>query len=293
MIAMDENKINECPVPKGQLLIIGGSENKGEEEAKEKQTPQNFERLEILKCFLKLLSKQEPVIEVITTATDSGEETFQDYKKVFKELKVKHVGQIHHNTRKEAMEDADLIDRIKKVNGIFFAGGDQLKYTSIYGGTPFLTFLKERYIYEKFVIAGTSAGAMVLSTPMIYAGSNEVQELGGMIKVTTGLEFLKDVLIDTHFVHRGRIVRMAQVIVTNPTSIGIGIEEDTAIIVRNGLDIEVVGSGTIIILDGHNITEANMENFTDEKPVSIRDLRMHILSGGDHYKIPQNNPPHI
>jgi cyanophycinase len=290
---MDEHKIHECPVPSGVLLIIGGAENKGEEEAGKKEKPVNFERLEVLKTFIKLMGKADPVIEVFTSASGSGDEEFNDYKKVFKSLKIKHVGHIHHHSRKEVMDDTALIDRMKQANGIFFAGGDQLKYTHIYGGTPFLTFLKERYIREKIIIAGTSAGAMALSTPMIYAGSNEVQELGGMIKVTTGLEFLKDVLIDTHFVHRGRVVRMAQVIVTNPTCIGIGIEEDTAIIVRNGLDIEVVGTGTTIIIEGTEISEAHMEDFTDEKPISIRDLKMHILSGGDMYKIPQNNPPHI
>ena len=84
---MDENKTSECPVPKGTLLIIGGSENKGEDKAREKETPENFERLEILKSFVKLIGKQDPVIEVFTTATGSGEESFNDYKKVFKELK--------------------------------------------------------------------------------------------------------------------------------------------------------------------------------------------------------------
>src|SRR5213075_3228172 len=106
-------------------------------------------------------------------------------------------------------------------------------------------------IQKKIVIGGTSAGAMALSTPMIYSGSNEVQELTGEIKVTTGLEFLKDVSIDTHFVHRGRFVRMAQVIATNPTSIGVGIDEDTAWIVRNGIETEVIGSGIITILEGY------------------------------------------
>src|SRR4051812_41397010 len=124
---------------------------------------------------------------------------------------------------------------------------------------------------------------MAMSTPMIYAGNSEVQELGGMIKVTTGLEFLKDVCIDTHFVHRGRFVRMAQVVVTNPNCIGIGIEEDTAIIVCNGLDVEVVGTGTLIIIEGFEITEANIEEFTSNVPVKMRDLKMHILSDGEKY----------
>ena len=290
---MSKESTNGCPVPEGILLISGGAENKGEEEAKGKETPSNFHRLEVLKAFVQLTGRKDPIIEVITTASTEGDESFKDYQKAFKELKVGNVGHIHHNARIELNDDPAVMERIKKADGIFFAGGDQLKYTSIYGGTDFLRVIKERYISEKVVIAGTSAGAMALSTPMIYAGSSEVQELGGMIKVTTGLEFLKDVCIDTHFVHRGRFIRMAQVIVTNPTCIGVGIEEDTAIIVRNGLEAEVIGTGTIIVMEGFDITQADIEKFTSEKPVTIRDLRMHILSSGDNYLIPQNNPPHV
>lgn len=289
----EKNRKSTCPVPEGKLLIIGGAENKGEEEAKGKHTPSDFERLEILKRFVKLTEKEDPLIEVITTASSEGDESFEDYKKAFDEMKISNVGHIHHTSHKQLLEDEAVLERIKKADGIFFAGGDQLKYTSYYGGSRFLTLIKERYIYEKLVVAGTSAGAMAMSTPMIYAGNSEVQELGGAIKVTTGLEFLKDVCIDTHFVHRGRFVRMAQVVVTNPTCIGIGIEEDTAIVVSNGLDVEVVGTGTIIVMEGFNIGEASIEEFTNDKPVTIRDLRVHILSDRDKYTIPQNNPPHI
>jgi cyanophycinase len=283
-----------CPVPAGKLLIIGGAENKGDEQAKGKLTPSDFEKFEILKCFIKLTEKKNPVIEVITSASSEGNESFNDYKKAFDELKITDVGHIHHNSRNEVISDEDgMIKRIEAADAIFFAGGDQLKYTHFYGGTRFLTRLKERYINEKIVVAGTSAGAMSMSTPMIYAGNDEVQELGGMIKVTTGLEFLKDVCIDTHFVHRGRFVRMAQVVVTNPTCLGIGLEEDTAIIVSNGVDVEVVGTGTIIVIEGLFISEANIADFTSEKPVTMRDLKVHILSSKDTYKIPQTNPPHI
>lgn len=282
-----------CPVPRGTLLIIGGAENKGEEEAKEKQTPSDFQRLEVLQMYIKLAGKKNPVVEVITTASSEGKSSFEDYRKTFEELKVTNVGHLHHNTRKEALEDPGLMERTKKADAFFFAGGDQLKYTSLYGGTPFMTLLKQRYIHDSIVVAGTSAGAMALSTPMIYAGNQEVQELGGMIKVTTGLEFLKDVCIDTHFVHRGRFVRMAQVIVTNPNCIGLGIEEDTAVLVRNGLDAEVLGTGTVIVMEGFDIDEASIEDFTSEKPVTIRNLKMHILSSGSTFRIPQLNPPHI
>ncbi|RYD82994.1 MAG: cyanophycinase [Sphingobacteriales bacterium] len=282
-----------CPVPLGKLLIIGGAENKGDEQAKGKLTPSDFEKFEVLKSFIKLTGLDDPIIEVITSASSEGDESFKDYRDAFDDLKITTIGHIHHNSRKEVINDDDLIKRMESADAIFFAGGDQLKYTHFYGGTRFLTGLKERYINDKIVIAGTSAGAMAMSTPMIYAGNDEVQELGGMIKVTTGLEFLKDVLIDTHFVHRGRFVRMAQVVATNPTCLGIGIEEDTAIIVENGLDIEVVGTGTIIIIEGLFISEANIEDFTSEKPVTMRDLKVHILSSGDIYRIPQSNPPHV
>lgn len=289
---MAEAGKGRCPVPKGVLLVIGGAENKGEEEPEKKEMPSDFLRLEVLKMFVKLSGKRSPDVEVVTSASSEGKQVFEEYRKVFADLKVTNIGHIHHNTRKEVLEDAALLERVKKVDAIFFAGGDQLKYTSLYGGTPFLTQLKERYIREHLVVAGTSAGAMALSTPMIYAGNEEVQELGGAIKVTTGFEFLKDVCIDTHFVHRGRFVRMAQVIVTNPNCIGLGIEEDTAVLVRNGLEAEVLGTGTVIVVEGFDIQDANIEEFGSKKPITIRNLKMHILSEGATYQIPQLNPPH-
>jgi cyanophycinase len=286
-----KNAENHCPVPSSSLLIIGGKVNKGEEKPDNKQKPKDFIKLEVLQAFKKMIHKKDPVVEVITTSSGESAESFEEYKKVFEKLGISTINQIHHEKRSEVLEDP-LHDRIKKADAFFFTGGDQLKITSIYGGTSFLTLLKERYIYESIVISGTSAGAMALSTPMIYAGNDEVQELGGAIKVAVGLEFLKDVCIDTHFVHRGRFVRMAQVVVTNPTCIGIGIEEDTAIIVRDGLEIEVIGTGLVIILEGFHIKEAHMDDFSSDKPITIRDIRMHMLSDGNKYRIPQINPPH-
>ena len=282
---------NHCPVPSGVLMIIGGAENKGQEQPEHKQKPENFIKLEVLQRFKDLIPRRDAVVEVITTASGDPEGSFSDYKRVFADLGISQVHQIHHNIRREVLDDP-LLDRINAADAFFFTGGDQLKLTSIYGGSYFLTNMKYRYINDPIVIAGTSAGAMALSTPMIYAGSKEVEELAGEIKVTMGLEFLKDVCIDTHFVHRGRFVRIAQVIATNPTSIGLGIEEDTAIVVRNGIEAEVVGTGLLIILEGFQIDEMNVEDFGQDTPVGIRGLRMHILRSGDKYRIPEINPPH-
>ncbi len=142
------------------------------------------------------------------------------------------------------------------------------------------------------VIAGTSAGAMAMSTPMIYEGAGKDEMIAGHVKMTTGLEFLRDVCIDTHFVNRGRFVRMSQVIATNPTSIGVGIEEDTAMLVRNGKDAVVVGCGVIIVINGFQSHGANIHNHADDEMLTVRGLNVDILSKGEKFTIPEINPPH-
>jgi cyanophycinase len=286
----ETQNIHECPVPKGILVIIGGKENKSSE-PEDRVQEENGSPLEILENVVKLCNKKDPLIEIITTASSAGDESFGEYKKVFEKIGAKRTRHIHHNSRSEVLSD-DLSDRIREADLFFLSGGDQLKLTSIYGGTDFLTQLKNRYIYEEVVVAGTSAGAMALSTPMIYAGNDEVQQLSGEIKVTTGLEFLKDVCIDTHFVHRGRFVRMAQVVITNPSCIGLGIEEDTAVIVKNGVDTTVMGSGIVIVIDGFHTGHVDIGAFSRKDAVSVRDLKVHLLAKKDEYTIPQANPPH-
>ncbi|MGV3510295.1 MAG: cyanophycinase [Sphingobacteriaceae bacterium] len=288
---MHEKPINDCPVPKGILFVIGGKENKGELPEKEFQK-ENSERLEILKLFVSHTRKKNPNVSIITSASEEGREIFLDYQKAFAEIDVQNLEHVHHNIREECLKD-DLNDRITKADALFFTGGDQLKLTTIYGGTQFLLNLKQRYIKEPIIIGGTSAGAMAMSTPMIYAGNKDVQQISGEIKITTGLEFLKDVCIDTHFVNRSRFVRMAQAIATNPTCVGLGIEEDTAVIVKNGVEAEVCGSGVVIMIEGNEITQSNILDFNKKDAISIRNLKVHLMSNGDSFVIPQRNPPHI
>jgi cyanophycinase len=282
---------NGCPVPTGILLVIGGNENKNGKQENDTQKANNSP-MEILQEFVSMTGKSEPVIEIITSASSEGPDMFLDYKKAFEELGISQVGHIHHDRRTEVL-DSPPIERIRKADGIFFCGGDQLKLTSLYGGTSLLLELKKRYIYEGLVLAGTSAGAMAFSTPMIFAGNKEQQQLVGEVRMTTGLEFLKDVCIDTHFVNRSRFVRMAQVIATNPTSIGIGIEEDTAIVVRNGIDIEVIGTGIVTVIEGYNILDSNIMEYGSGNTVSIQNLNVRLLSKGSPYQIRTMNPPHV
>jgi cyanophycinase len=287
---MKAKPINESPVPNGILFIIGGKENKGQAPASENQK-ENSKPLAVLRTFVEIIEKENATIALVTTPSSEGPEMFGDYKKAFTEIGGVNLEHIHHDVREEVLND-DSVDRIKKVDAIFFTGGDQLKLTTLYGGTDFLLTIKNRYINDHLVIGGTSAGAMAVSTPMIYAGNEDVQQLKGEIKVTTGLEFLKDVCVDTHFVDRSRMVRMAQVIASNPTCVGIGVEEDTAVIIRNGIEAEVAGSGIVVLLDGHHISQTNTMSDGDAA-ISIRNISMHLLSKGDTFIIEQTNPPHI
>ncbi|PRY55332.1 cyanophycinase [Arcticibacter pallidicorallinus] len=287
-----ENNQFSAPVPNGILYLVGGHEDKGDQEQEKAGATQP---LEVLKAFIGLIENEDPIVELVTTGSAEGDASFADYKSAFDKLGLSRVGHIHHDIRSEILGDElknDIVERVSKADAVYFSGGDQLKLTSIYGGTRFLSTLKERYISDRLIVGGTSAGAMALSTPMIYAGNKEVQQIAGGIKVTTGLEFLKDVCIDTHFIDRSRFVRMAQVIASNPACIGMGIEEDTAVIVREGRRAEVVGSGIVILIEGFGISDSNIMDHGSTEKIYIHDLNVSMLSAGCHYKIPRNNPPH-
>jgi cyanophycinase len=185
----------------------------------------------------------------------------------------------------------EILDLVEEAAGFWFTGGDQLRLTAILGGTRLLQRLKERYTHERIVIGGTSAGATAMSTPMIYAGRNDAGFRKGEIAITTGLQFLHDVAVDTHFIARGRIARMAQIIATNPTCLGLGLEEDTGVVVREGYQIEVIGSGLVTVLEGNECTATNIYDIGNDTPFSIRNLRLHLLSAGEQYALPL--PPAI
>src|SRR5687767_7663217 len=144
-----------------------------------------------------------------------------------------------------------------------FSGGNQLRLAATYGGTEFLKIIKKRYREENFVIAGTSAGAMAMSKTMIYEGNATRAHLKGEVKMTTGLGFVSKVIIDSHFEKRGRFGRLAQSVATNPMCIGIGLGEDTGMLIIGGDKMEAIGSGLVIIIDGHDIMHCNIADIPD------------------------------
>lgn len=265
-----------CAAPRGVLIAIGGRE--------QKQVDADMADELILQRFVREMPEGGMVL-VLPIASEVPEEVAADYVKVFAELGVARVEVLDINSRQEA-DDENSLRLINEAAGVMFTGGDQLRLTALLGGTRFQRRLKERYANERFVIAGTSAGAAAMSTPMIYQGRNNAGILKDEIHVTTGLEFLHDVAIDTHFIARGRIVRMAQIIATNPACIGLGLEEDTGVVVTEGRELEVIGSGLVVVLDGMGVTDTDIHIVEPGKPFSIRDLRLHLLSAGQRYTLP-------
>jgi cyanophycinase len=273
-------------IPQGILISIGGNEDKGTAiEPKFTQKDHlNFFEFGILKRFLKEMKGIESRVEVITTASSIPEEVGQNYLDAFAKLGCSNVGVLHIKKREES-DTPEFLERIKNCDGVMFTGGNQMRLSMIFGGTKFLEILHERYENESFVIAGTSAGAMAMSSTMIYQGSSSVALMKGEVKITTGLAFMNNVIIDSHFVTRGRFGRLAEAVAGNPGCIGIGLGEDTGVLVTEGNKLEAIGSGLIILFDGHEIKHSNIADVEHGAPLSIEHLIIHVLAKGNHYNV--------
>jgi cyanophycinase len=273
---------SHSPIPKGRLMAIGGHEQRQTPDQSSSSQEQSADF--ILQRFVDELPSRRTVV-VIPTASEEPDEAAQDYIDVFTSLGIENVEVLNIQDREQANSDESLAI-IDRADGVMFTGGDQLRLTALLGGTAVLKRLSERYLHEPIVIAGTSAGAAAMSTPMIYQGRNDAGFLKDEIHITTGLQLLRDVAIDTHFIKRGRIVRMAQIIATNPGCIGLGLEEDTAVLVTKGRELEVIGNGIVVLLDGHECTGNTIYEIQPGEVFSVRDLRLHLLAKGQRYTLP-------
>ncbi|REJ80066.1 MAG: cyanophycinase [Bacteroidetes bacterium] len=274
-------------IPKGRLIAIGGSEDKGTEPEPNhiQKNNLNFFEMQILSRIVMEAGGHDSKIEVITSASSIPEEVGQNYIDAFGKLGCSNIHLLDIRNRDQAQQP-EMIERIRNCDGVMFTGGNQLRLSSIFGGTDFLELLTERYIQEdKFVIAGTSAGAMAMSNTMIYQGSSTESLLKGEVKITTGLAFMKDVIIDSHFVTRGRFGRLAQSVAANPSCMGIGLGEDTGVLISEGRYMEAIGSGLVIIIDGHNIRHSNIADLREGSPISIENLVVHVMAKGNHFDL--------
>ena len=226
-------------------------------------------------------------IEVITTASQIPELVGEEYIKAFNQLEIENVNVIDIRSREDAA-NPEYLDRIREADIVMFSGGDQLRLSSIFGGTEFLQILKRRYQNEHFIIAGTSAGAAAASTNMIYRGQSNEALVKGEVQITAGLGFIDSVIIDTHFVQRGRIGRLFYAVASNPGILGIGLGEDAGLLITEGSMMEAIGSGLTIVVDGKGMSATNIYDVEMGAPVSIEGLKVHVISIFDKYDLDQH-----
>jgi len=266
----------ESNTPKGKLIAIGGAVNKGEEEqVNSDSTNQEFFEIGILARMLRELKGDNDRIEIITTASEIPVEVGTQYINAFGRLGHTNTDVIHIQSREDTENEAYL-ERVRTCAGVLFSGGNQLRLTTIFGGTEFIKILLRRYDTEPIVIAGTSAGAMAMSNTMIQ-GSSSKALIKNEVQLSRGLGFIKDVTFDSHFVKRGRFSRLFQAVAMNPVCLGIGLGEDTGLLISDGSKMEAIGSGLVIIVDGENIRHTNVASIGDKEPISVENLNVHIL----------------
>lgn len=273
-------------IPKGKLIAIGGAEDKGTDQEKGDifRSNLNFFELGILRRIVAEAGGTDAKIEVITTASTIPYEVGENYLDAFGRIGCTDVNVIHVRNRDD-VQQTEYIQRIQECDCVMFSGGNQLRLTAIFGGTRIMRILNDRYQNDRFVIAGTSAGAMAMSSTMIYEGNASRAHLKGEVKITTGLGFMDQVIFDSHFEKRGRFARLAQAVSANPSCIGIGLGEDTGMLITGGNQMEAIGSGLVIIVDGHDIKHSNMADIPEGNPLSIENLKVHFCAKGNGYLV--------
>lgn len=258
----------------GSLLIIGGHEDKTGEKV-------------ILRFLTKKIGKSAKIV-VVTIASGLPEEQFDDYQRAFRGLGIRHVHHLGLESREEAKQDSKVAI-LRGADAVFFSGGDQLKITSQLGDTPIFTRIHEIYAAGG-LIAGTSAGASVMTeTMLVSGGGSESQRIDSALKLAPGFGLLPGVIIDQHFAERGRISRLLSAVAQNPRILGIGIDEDSAIYVQRGR-FQVVGTNAVYIIDGSKISFTNITESHPDNPVGVYGIRLHVMNQADTFDLKARRP---
>jgi cyanophycinase len=256
----------------GHLVIIGGHEDRKHDMA-------------ILSRFVELSGGKDAKIVVISAASTVADEMWQIYDKAFGDLGVSRRVHLRLDNRQSA-NDEEHIKEIRDATGIFMTGGDQKRLLGVIGGTALDAAMHEALKLRGACIGGTSAGASAMSGHMLAQGRAELQPEKGSVSLGAGLGFLHKVVVDQHFSERQRLSRLLSVVAQNPYLQGIGIDEDTALVIERGVGIEVLGEGAVTIVDGRNMI-TNIAEISDRETPELIDVRLHLLPAGSRYRLPQ------
>lgn len=232
-------------------------------------------------------SMPRPKLVVVTAATRHPDEMFETYRKAFGDLGPHEILPLDVRSRDQG-DDPVALAALDGAGGIFFTGGDQLRITSQLGDTAVERAILDAW-HDGAVIAGTSAGASVLSETMLVRGASEESHHIGDLDMAPGLGYLTRVIVDQHFAERGRIGRLLGAVAKNPRLMGLGIDEDTAVCVR-GDELLVVGSGAVYMIDASKVTQSNIAETAQDAPLSMFDVCFHVLSDGDGFDLQERRP---
>ena len=259
----------------GRLLIIGGHEDKEDDKL-------------ILRAVVDHVGENGKLV-VATVASQVPQQLWEDYERIFRGLGLRHVHKLEIEKREEAKSD-QKVKVLDDADAVFFTGGDQLKITSQIGDTPIFERLHEIH-HSGGMIAGTSAGASVVCETMMVGGDgNDSNRIGVGLRLAAGFGLFKNAIVDQHFAQRGRMGRLIGAVAQNPRMLGIGIDENTAILVKGQRSFTVIGDGAIYVLDGSTVTYSNIAEARVEKTLSIYDVKVHVLTHGDTFDLSTRRP---
>jgi len=269
---------------KGTLIPIGGNEDKGYH--REDRFRLDYISEGILSRVVAESGGSDSKILVVTTASGVPDEVAQNYIEAFEKLGCRNVKTLYIDSE-EMANSPEILGLLKECNCLMLSGGNQTKITRVIRKTAFHRMMLDRYINEDFVIAGTSAGAMCMAKEMIAGGSSMQSFIKGSVKMRRGMKLIPQLIIDTHFIQRGRFGRIAEAVARFPDRIGIGIAEDTGLIIKNGNSCDVIGSGMVILFDPGSLTHNKFALLKEGTPLTMTNLITHVLSAGDSYDIKQ------
>lgn len=261
----------------GKVILIGGNVEKGLPTAKIGKAWLKKTEPEILEKLLSEMKGKKSRIEIITSASKIQHKMGQEYINALANLNCNDVGLMHFKSKREA-DKKDFIERLNVCDGIMFSGGDQVLLCKRLLGTKLLDVIKTRFKNEPdFLISGTSAGAMALAETMIARGIPSEALSKGHVTLSQGLGILPEIIVDTHFIQRGRFSRLIEATAKHPSKLGIGLGENTAVFFHKPEMVETIGSNLVALIDSSQLSYNNINYISNDDEICVQDIKLHIL----------------
>lgn len=259
------------PLTKSAVLVIGGAEDK-------------VHGREILYAFFERAGGQNANIAIIPCASREPDVISERYRHIFTEMGATNIEVMDIRDRQQG-EDPIWEKQLENCTGVFMTGGDQVRLCGLLADTPMIEHIRRKAQLGEMTLAGTSAGAAVMGRHMIAGGGSGESPNRSLVDMATGLAILPDIVVDQHFHNRNRMARLVSAIAMQPDQVGIGIDEDTCALFESDSVFGVIGKGTVTVVDPSDMSYSNESKIEATEPLSLHNLRVHILTHGDRYDL--------